>query len=139
MLRCWSSTLYINQFRIIPGSFQEAHLSYTVVNQDDLQNNGSTAEFEGYLHGDTDVSFILVDMQPGESVRLHKHPYKEIFIVQEGVATYVVGTATLEAQAGQIIIAPADTPHKFVNSGEGPLRQVDIHLSKRFITEWLED
>jgi len=27
----------------------------------------------------------------------------------------------------------------FINSGEGKLRQVDIHLSKRFITEWLED
>ena len=85
------------------------------------------------------MSFILVDMQPGEGVRLHKHPYKEIFIIQEGTATYTVGTTTLEAQAGQIIIAPADTPHKFVNSGEGQLRQVDIHLSQRFITEWLED
>ena len=114
-------------------------MSYTVVNKDELQNYESTSEFEGYLHGDTDVSFILVDMQPGEGVRLHKHPYQEIFIIQEGVGTYMVGTTTLEARAGQILIAPADTPHKFVNSGEGPLRQVDIHLSKRFITEWLED
>ena len=113
-------------------------MSYTVVNKDELENTGSTSEFEGYLHGDTDVSFILVDMPPGEGVRLHKHPYQEIFILQEGVATYMIGTTTLEARAGQIIIAPADTPHKFVNSGEGKLQQVDIHLSKRFITEWLE-
>ena len=114
-------------------------MSYTVVNKDELQNSGSTSEFEGYLHGDTEVSFILVDMQPEEGVRLHKHPYQEIFIIQEGVATYMVGTTMLEAHAGQIIIAPADTPHKFVNSGKGQLKQVDIHLSKRFITEWLED
>ena len=114
-------------------------MSYTIVNKDELENSGSTSEFEGYLHGDCDVSFILVNMQPGEGVRLHKHPYKEIFILQEGVATYMVGSTALEARAGQIIIAPADTPHKFVNSGEGKLRQVDIHLSKRFITEWLED
>jgi quercetin dioxygenase-like cupin family protein len=114
-------------------------MSYIVVNKDELQNSGNTSEFEGYLHGSTDVSFILVDMQPGEGVRLHKHPYQEIFILQEGVATYTVGTASLEAHAGQIIIAPADTPHKFVNSGQGNLRQVDIHLSKRFITQWLEE
>ena len=114
-------------------------MSYIVVNEDELQNSGNTAEFEGYLYGDTDVSVILVDMQPGEGVRLHKHPYKELFIIQEGVATYTVGTATLEARAGQMIVAPADTPHKFVNSGEGKLRQVDIHLSKRFVTEWLEE
>ena len=114
-------------------------MSYIVVNRDELHNTGSASEFEGYLHGDTDVSFILVDMQPGEGVRLHQHPYQEIFIIQEGAATFTVGTATLEARAGQIILAPADTPHKFVNSGEGKLRQVDIHLSKRFITRWLED
>lgn len=114
-------------------------MSYTVVNKDELENTGSTLEFEGYLHADTEVSFILVDMQPGEGVRLHQHPYQEIFILQEGAATYMVGITTLEARAGQIIIAPADTPHKFVNSGEGKLRQVDIHLSKRFITQWLED
>ena len=118
---------------------QEAHVSYTVVNKDELENSGSTSEFEGYLHGDTEVSFILVDMQPGEGVRLHTHPYQEIFIIQEGTATYRVGTTTLEARAGQIIIVPADTPHTFVNSGQGKLRQVDIHLSKRFITQWLED
>jgi quercetin dioxygenase-like cupin family protein len=112
--------------------------SYIVVNMDELENSGSTSEFEGYLHADTAVSFILVEMQPGEGVRLHKHPYQEIFIIQEGTATYTVGTTTLAARAGQVIIAPADTPHKFVNSGEGTLRQVDIHPSKRFITEWLE-
>ena len=114
-------------------------MSYIVVNRDVLHNYGSTSEFEGYLHGDTGVSFILVDMQPGDGVRLHTHPYQEIFIIQEGVATYTVGAATIEARVGQVIIAPADTPHKFVNSGEGKLRQVDIHLSKRFITRWLEE
>ena len=113
-------------------------MNYIVVNKDELQNSENTSEFEGYQHGDTDISFILVDMQPGEGVRLHQHPYQEIFILQEGVATYTVGTTTLQARAGQIIIAPADTPHKFVNSGESRLRQVDIHLSKRFITQWLE-
>lgn len=114
-------------------------MNYTVVNMDQLQTSGSAQEFEGYQHADTDVSFILVDFQPGEGVRLHQHPYREIFIIQEGVATYIVGAATLEARAGQIIIAPANTPHKFVNSGEGPLKQVDIHVSKRFVTKWLEE
>ena len=114
-------------------------MNYIVVNKDELQNSEITSEFEGYLYGDIDVSFILVDMQPGEGVRLHQHPYQEIFIIQEGVATYRVGTTTLQARAGQIIIAEANTPHKFVNSGEGRLRQVDIHLSKRFITQWLEE
>jgi hypothetical protein len=41
-------------------------VGYTVVNANELRNYGSTSEFEGYLHADTDVSFILVDFQPGE-------------------------------------------------------------------------
>jgi mannose-6-phosphate isomerase-like protein (cupin superfamily) len=49
-----------------------------------------------------------------------------------------VGDTTIEVAAGQIAIAPAGVPHKFVNSGTAVLRQVDIHVSPRFITTWYE-
>ena len=114
-------------------------MNYAVVNIDELRREGRTYELEGYEYNDTNISLILVDMLPGDGVRLHSHPYGEIFIVHEGQATYTVGSATIEVRAGQIVIAPADVPHKFVNTGTGPLRQTDIHLNKEFITEWLED
>lgn len=110
-----------------------------VLNRDDLARDGNTREFQGYLHGATHVSFIWVDVPPGGGPRLHKHPYEEVFIILEGNATFTVGTTALEAAAGQVVIAPPNTPHKFINSGSGPLRQIDIHASERFITEWLED
>jgi mannose-6-phosphate isomerase-like protein (cupin superfamily) len=113
-------------------------MGVTLLNKNELERDGNTYEFQGYLHDDTSVSFIWVDLPPGGGPRLHKHPYEEVFVILEGHATYTVGATTLEATAGQIIIAPANTPHKFINSGEGPLRQIDIHASKRFITEWLE-
>jgi mannose-6-phosphate isomerase-like protein (cupin superfamily) len=78
-------------------------------------------------------------MPPGDGVRLHKHSYKEIFVIQEGSATYTLGLTTIEAKAGQVVIVPAGMPHKFINTGEKALRQIDIHLSKQIITEWLED
>jgi mannose-6-phosphate isomerase-like protein (cupin superfamily) len=34
--------------------------------------------------------------------------------------------------------APAGVPHRFFNSGSVRLRQVDIHESPRFETEWLD-
>lgn len=114
-------------------------MTYTVLNRDDLRRDGSTYEFEGFPYGATPISFLLIDLPPGEGPRLHSHPYAEIFIVQEGQATYTVGTTTLEVTAGQVVIAPPGVPHKFVNSGTGRLRQVDIHASERFITHWLED
>lgn len=39
--------------------------------------------------------------------------------------------------AGDIVVVPAGQPHCFVNSGSGPLRQIDVHLSPRYVTEWL--
>jgi mannose-6-phosphate isomerase-like protein (cupin superfamily) len=114
-------------------------VSYTILNRDTLPCDRNTYEFEGLHYQDTEVSFIWVDLPPGDAIKLHKHPYKEIFIIQEGTACYTVGSETLEAHAGQIIIVPADVPHKFRNSGEQQLRQIDIHVNKQFITYWLED
>ena len=80
-----------------------------------------------------------MDVSPGEGPKLHAHTYEEIFVIQEGCATYTIGSTTLEAKAGQIAIVQAGVPHKFVKSGPRRLVQVDIHHSPRFITEWLED
>src|SRR5215207_8555666 len=101
-------------------------MSFTLLHRNDLPHDGSTFDFEGAQVDDTDVSFIWVDMPPGGTVRLHQHPYKEVFIIEEGAATFTVGADTLDAQAGQIIIVPAGVPHKFVNTGDRPLRQVDL-------------
>jgi mannose-6-phosphate isomerase-like protein (cupin superfamily) len=55
------------------------------------------------------------------------------------VSTFTVRSARLEARAGQIIIVPAEAPHKFANLSDRQLKQIDIHVSKQFITQWLED
>jgi quercetin dioxygenase-like cupin family protein len=112
--------------------------SYTIIDRNNLPYDGDTYEFEGLHYHDTAVSFIWVEMKPGGSVRLHKHPYTEILIIQEGVGEYSVGSELIEAHVGQIIIVPAETAHKFTNSGDKIPRQVDIHTSRQFITDWLE-
>jgi mannose-6-phosphate isomerase-like protein (cupin superfamily) len=40
---------------------------------------------------------------------------------------------TPEVKAGGIVVIPANMPHRFVDSGETPLRQIDIHASPKFI------
>lgn len=118
---------------------EEANVNYTILNRDELQRDGNTYEFEGYQHGDTNLSFIWVNMPPGDGVRLHKHTYQEVFIIQEGLVTFTIGSTTLEVQAGHIVIVPPGLPHKFINSGERDLVQIDIHQSPQIITQWLED
>ena len=95
--------------------------------------------FQGGEHGGIPISFFWVQSSPGKGPRLHKHPYEEIFVILEGHATFTVGESTLEVDGGHVVIGPAGVPHKFVNSGEGTLRQINIHPSAEVITEWLED
>ena len=84
-----------------------------------------------------DVSVIVVDAGPGEGPRLHRHPYREVFVVLEGEATFTLGDEQRVVTAGAVVVAPPGVPHRFVNSGTGRLRQVDIHEHPRFDTEWL--
>lgn len=74
----------------------------------------------------------------GEGPRLHKHPYVETFVIRTGRARFTVGNQTLDVEAGQIVVCPPDTPHKFENLGPGLLEQIDIHEAGAFETTWLE-
>ena len=96
------------------------------------------SELEGLRYGGAGVCLIFVDVEPGEGPRLHRHPYEEVFIVLEGRPRFVVGSETVEATAGQIVIVRPRVAHKFTNAGPGRLRQIDIHVSPEFVTEWLE-
>ena len=111
----------------------------TVINTEEFRRSGKTPVFEGYQHGDVPVSFFLVDASPGGGPRLHRHSYAEVFVVQEGRTLFTVGGETREVTGGHIVIVPSGMPHKFVNTGKGPLQMVNIHPTDQMVTEWLED
>jgi len=107
------------------------------VTQSELPADGFANELVGRDFGNVGACVIFVDAAPGEGPGLHRHPYVEILIVLEGTATFADGSATRSVSAGEIAIVDAGQAHGFVNSGEARLRQIDIHLSPAFITEWL--
>lgn len=109
-----------------------------VLDMADLARSETAYEFQG-CHHDAGISFIVIDAPQGSGPKLHRHPYEGVFVVQEGAVTFTAGEDVIEASAGQIVVVPAGVPHRFVNSGAGRLRQIDIHASERFVTEWLED
>jgi mannose-6-phosphate isomerase-like protein (cupin superfamily) len=88
-------------------------------------------------HGGLGISLLVVDAQPGDGPSLHQHPYAEVFIVQEGEAAFVAGDEERTVTAGEVVIVPPRTPHSFRVIGDGPLRQIDIHINSRFETEWM--
>ena len=107
-----------------------------VLRIENLADSGNSYRFEGVDHA-APVSFFLLHTQPGEGPTLHRHPYAETFIIQEGQATFTIGEEQLEVHAGDIVVAPAEVPHAFVNSGSTILRSVNIHPVAEMQTVWL--
>jgi mannose-6-phosphate isomerase-like protein (cupin superfamily) len=93
---------------------------------------GMSREFVGETQG-APFSAYIVTAQPGQGPPLHTHPYVEVAFTLEGSATITVGDEQREAKAGGIVVIPAGTPHRFFNSGDTLLRQIDIHASPNFI------
>jgi mannose-6-phosphate isomerase-like protein (cupin superfamily) len=95
------------------------------------------SELVGSQYGGVGVCIIFVDSPPGGGPALHKHPYEEVFMTLEGEVTFTAGDAQIVAGPGDVVIVPPETPHAFKNTGDGPLRQIDVHVSPKFVTDWL--
>jgi mannose-6-phosphate isomerase-like protein (cupin superfamily) len=108
-----------------------------IIKQQQLPWSEIARELVGAEHG-LDITLVFVDAEPGRGPATHRHPYAEVFIVLEGQATFTIEDAQQEAHAGDILVANASQPHSFVNSGTGRLRQINIHMSPSFSTEWVD-
>ena len=102
------------------------------LNLEQLPFVGMSHQFHGEKHG-APLSAYFVNAPPGKGPPLHTHPYVEIELTLEGVASFTLGDETREVKAGAIVVIPANTPHRFVNSGDCVLRQIGIHASPKFI------
>ena len=111
---------------------------YRVIRSGEIARSpGGTLTFQGQPYGG-EVSFFLVNNQPGAGPALHRHPYSEPWNVRSGLALMTVDTETLEAGPGYIIVVGAQIPHKFKNIGTERLDIICIHASPQIIQEDLE-
>lgn len=84
------------------------------------------------------VLFFSTD-KVGGGPKWHVHTYDEVFVLRTGRARFTIGERTHDAEAGDVVLGPANIPHKFVNLGPGRLETMDIHLSDRWIQTDLDD
>lgn len=93
-------------------------------------------EFQGGGFG-SDVSIIFTRLDgPGGGPALHRHPYSETFLIRKGTVRFTLGTESVDAEAGEIVVVAPDTPHRFTGVSD-QVEMIDIHACRRFITEWL--
>jgi mannose-6-phosphate isomerase-like protein (cupin superfamily) len=63
----------------------------------------------------------------------------EVFVVHDGAVTVTAGDETIVVSAGEIVVVPPRTPHKFVNHTDQVARLLTLHASPEAITEWLDE
>jgi quercetin dioxygenase-like cupin family protein len=105
------------------------------VRQEDLPFKGLSHNFVGADNGDVNISVFLLTGRAGEGPGPHRHPYDEVQFIREGRGVWIVDGHEFEAGAGDILVIKAGEIHGFKCIGDGPLVQVDVHLSPRFIQE----
>lgn len=88
-----------------------------------------TVRFEGCEFG-SDVSLFVVDADPGRGSALHVHPYAETWVIRKGEAEFTIGNQKTRGSAGDIVVGPANIPHRFENVGVDQLEIVCIHPSQ---------
>lgn len=95
--------------------------------------------FEGRSLGAGVTVLFYATEKVGVGPLWHVHPYDEIFIVRAGSALFTIGGEKITAHEGDVLLGPANVPHKYHNLGPGLLETTDIHVSDRWIQTDLDD
>src|SRR6056297_2538481 len=79
--------------------------------------------FEGKDIGTGVTVLFFSDDRIGSGPVLHRHPYDEVFILRQGRALFTIGTETVEAGAGEILLALPVNPTSSRTSAPDVLRR----------------
>ncbi len=92
----------------------------------------------GELGTDLTILFYVQD-KIGVGPTWHVHDYDEVFIVRKGRALFTIGDRKIEAQAGDVLMGPANVPHKYESLGPDRLETTNIHLNATCVLTRLDD
>ncbi|MPV36158.1 cupin domain-containing protein [Georgenia subflava] len=101
-------------------------------------DGGRLSQLEGRsCEAGVSIIFTRTDV-PGAGPYLHQHPYAETFVIHSGRALFTVGGLEHVGAAGEVIVVPGFTAHKFAVVGPELFVSTNIHANDTFVTEWLE-
>lgn len=83
-----------------------------------------SGRFEGKDLGTGITVLFFSSVETGAGPLLHVHPYNEMFIVRQGRARFTVGDGEVLAEEGDVVLGPANIPHKLRKTRAGTLGDV---------------
>ena len=108
------------------ASSDNAPAAPVVRHVDEFQVTPVVTLFEGRDDG-VETSVYVTTFEPGDGPRLHRHPYPEVFLVEDGHALFHADGRRYAVDAGHFVVVPAQTPHRYENAGPGTLRVMSVH------------
>ena len=81
------------------------------------------------------MCLIVAEYPPGAETPSHRHPNSSAIFVREGRGMFKVGDKELVAEAGDIVLVPANAWHSFRNDGDAWLRVVGADEGARHDAE----
>jgi quercetin dioxygenase-like cupin family protein len=118
----------------VEDDLQETGNYLRVRARDALPDADGGRVFTGADHG-AGVSVVLIDAKPGDEQSPHVHPVEEIVVVHDGAASFFLGAQQARiVRAGQVVRVPAGASHRWVATGDSPLRAVAVHGAAHIVT-----
>src|SRR5436305_1172944 len=94
------------------------------MNGDALPDDGEGRVFSGAEHG-ADVDVVLIEVEPGQGARVAPLTAAQVWVVQEGEATFFLGALQARViRTGEIVRIPAGVAWRYRNTGENVLRAI---------------
>src|SRR3954454_671636 len=108
-----------------------------IIRLDELPPSTIAREFVGADHGGVGICAIFVEAPPGAVASLHRHPYPEIVITQEGTATFLLGEGDepRAVGAGEMVLDDPGQWRRYVIPGAADVRHLHIRVSASYNTE----
>lgn len=86
------------------------------------------------------MCMVVAEYPPGgPGNAAHRHPNASVIYVVEGRGLFTVGDEEVAAEAGDMVLVPANAWHSFRNDGEGWLRIVGADEGSRHDSEYRSD
>src|SRR3954470_20398263 len=100
----------------VEDQLQEEGVYLRVREREQLPDEGGGRRFAGADHG-ADVDVVLVEMAPGQSRPATVAAAAQVWVIQEGRATFFLGPAQARiVRAGQVVRIPADVTWRLENT-----------------------
>jgi len=83
-----------------------------------------------------ELSTQQFEIESGAVVPEHEHHHEQAGVVYEGELTFLIAGEELTVHAGESFFIPSNEPHAAENTGETPVRGIDVFSPPRSPAYW---